>query len=147
MTCLGSLILSQGNGLLPLPDTTSAVSLFLLLWSLFTETATFKILMVIIIIMREDLSANGRVENKAAILALLMLISTYDNLKKKYQIKGNEDTSKVFQAHANQFLLETADLSPSERAKHLEKKKAIQEVHNGVAQECQWTRCPARLWR
>ncbi|EMP26719.1 Ubiquitin carboxyl-terminal hydrolase isozyme L1, partial [Chelonia mydas] len=35
------------------------------------------------------------------------------------------------------FLKETADLSPEERAKHLENNKAIQEVHNAVAQEGQ----------
>uniref|UniRef100_A0A8B9VU97 Ubiquitin carboxyl-terminal hydrolase n=1 Tax=Anas zonorhyncha TaxID=75864 RepID=A0A8B9VU97_9AVES len=35
------------------------------------------------------------------------------------------------------FLDETADLSPEERAKHFASNKAIQEVHNSVAQEGQ----------
>uniref|UniRef100_A0A8C4WA63 Ubiquitin carboxyl-terminal hydrolase isozyme L1 n=1 Tax=Gopherus evgoodei TaxID=1825980 RepID=A0A8C4WA63_9SAUR len=46
------------------------------------------------------------------------------------------------------FLKETADLSPAERAKHLENNKAIQEVHNAAAQEgqCQTRGLEPWLW-
>uniref|UniRef100_H0ZEB5 Ubiquitin carboxyl-terminal hydrolase n=2 Tax=Taeniopygia guttata TaxID=59729 RepID=H0ZEB5_TAEGU len=55
-----------------------------------------------------------------------------------HAVANNKDKLKLEEGSAlKKFLDETADLSPEERAKHLANNKAIQEVHNSVAQEGQ----------
>ncbi|XP_030421248.1 ubiquitin carboxyl-terminal hydrolase isozyme L1 [Gopherus evgoodei] len=55
-----------------------------------------------------------------------------------HAVANNQDKFAFDDGSAlKKFLKETADLSPAERAKHLENNKAIQEVHNTVAQEGQ----------
>ncbi|OWK64561.1 ubiquitin carboxyl-terminal hydrolase isozyme L1 [Lonchura striata] len=55
-----------------------------------------------------------------------------------HAVANNKDKLKLEDGSAlKKFLDETADLSPEERAKHLANNKAIQEVHNSVAQEGQ----------
>ncbi|KAJ7395786.1 Ubiquitin carboxyl-terminal hydrolase isozyme L1 [Pitangus sulphuratus] len=55
-----------------------------------------------------------------------------------HAVANNKDKVKLDEGSAlKKFLDETADLSPEERAKHFANNKAIQEVHNSVAQEGQ----------
>uniref|UniRef100_A0A663LZB6 Ubiquitin carboxyl-terminal hydrolase n=1 Tax=Athene cunicularia TaxID=194338 RepID=A0A663LZB6_ATHCN len=55
-----------------------------------------------------------------------------------HAVANNKDKLKLDEGSAlKKFLDETADLSPEERAKHFANNKAIQEVHNSVAQEGQ----------
>uniref|UniRef100_A0A8B9D685 Ubiquitin carboxyl-terminal hydrolase n=1 Tax=Anser cygnoides TaxID=8845 RepID=A0A8B9D685_ANSCY len=55
-----------------------------------------------------------------------------------HAVANNKDKVKLDEGSAlKKFLDETADLSPEERAKHFASNKAIQEVHNSVAQEGQ----------
>uniref|UniRef100_A0A452GT05 UCH catalytic domain-containing protein n=1 Tax=Gopherus agassizii TaxID=38772 RepID=A0A452GT05_9SAUR len=74
-------------------------------------------------------------------LLIFSLTAQHENFRKKQteELKEQEVTKFAFdEASAlKKFLKETADLSPAERAKHLENNKAIQEVHNAAAQEGQ----------
>ncbi|KAM6267303.1 ubiquitin carboxyl-terminal hydrolase isozyme L1 [Spheniscus humboldti] len=55
-----------------------------------------------------------------------------------HAVANNKGKLKLDEGSAlKKFLDETADLSPEERAKHFANNKAIQEVHNSVAQEGQ----------
>ncbi|KFV80476.1 Ubiquitin carboxyl-terminal hydrolase isozyme L1, partial [Struthio camelus australis] len=55
-----------------------------------------------------------------------------------HAVANNKDKLKLDEGSAlKKFLDETADLSPEERAKRFASNKAIQEVHNSVAQEGQ----------
>ncbi|KFR07821.1 Ubiquitin carboxyl-terminal hydrolase isozyme L1, partial [Nipponia nippon] len=55
-----------------------------------------------------------------------------------HAVANNKDKVKLDEGSVlKKFLDETADLSPEERAKHFANNKAIQEVHNSVAQEGQ----------
>ncbi|XP_069647250.1 ubiquitin carboxyl-terminal hydrolase isozyme L1 [Haliaeetus albicilla] len=55
-----------------------------------------------------------------------------------HAVANNKDKLKLDEGSAlKKFLDETADLSPEERAKRFANNKAIQEVHNSVAQEGQ----------
>ncbi|OXB63587.1 hypothetical protein ASZ78_014212 [Callipepla squamata] len=55
-----------------------------------------------------------------------------------HAVANNKDKIKLDEGSAlKKFLEETADLSPEERAKRFANNKAIQEVHNAVAQEGQ----------